>query len=83
MPPSELSLDGASGEAVIALALPPMQANGGNWFEAGGGGRKAGALSGSALARCPQPVRDDTRQIAVIQPELTSPLRPTRTTAIT
>ncbi|HDY8789331.1 TPA: type VI secretion system baseplate subunit TssK, partial [Klebsiella pneumoniae] len=28
--PSALSLDGASGEAVIVLALPLMQANGGN-----------------------------------------------------
>ncbi len=50
--PSALSLDGASGEAVIVLALPLMQANGGNCLEAGGGGRKAGALP-AALARCP------------------------------
>lgn len=68
--PSALSLDGASGEAVIVLALPLMQANGGN------------CLKPEEVAERPARFRqrwrdvrnqfgDDTRQIAVIQPELT------------
>lgn len=68
--PSALSLDGASGEAVIVLALPLMQANGGN------------CLKPEEVAERPVRFRqrwrdvrnqfgDDTRQIAVIQPELT------------
>ncbi|MGX7903456.1 type VI secretion system baseplate subunit TssK, partial [Klebsiella pneumoniae] len=63
-------LDGASGEAVIVLALPLMQANGGN------------CLKPEEVAERPARFRqrwrdvrnqfgDDTRQIAVIQPELT------------
>ncbi len=67
--PSALSLDGASGEAVIVLALPLMQANGGN------------CLKPEEVAERPVRFRqrwrdvrnqfgDDTRQIAVIQPEL-------------
>ena len=79
--PSALSLDGASGEAVIVLALPLMQANGGN------------CLKPEEVAERPARFRqrwrdvrnqfgDDTRQIAVIQPELTS-ASPTGTTAIT
>ncbi len=50
--PSALSLDGASGEAVIVLALPLMAGEWRQLSEAGGGGRKAGALP-AALARCP------------------------------
>ena len=72
--PSALSLDGASGEAVIVLALPPMQANGGN------------CLKPEEVAERPVRFRqrwrdvrnqfgDDTRQIAVIQPG-DPPLRP-------
>ncbi len=68
--PSALSLDGASGEAVIVLALPLMQANGGN------------CLKPEEVAERPVRFRqrwrdvrnqfgDDTRQIAVMQPELT------------
>ncbi len=68
--PSALSLDGAPGEAVIVLALPLMQANGGN------------CLKPEEVAERPVRFRqrwrdvrnqfgDDTRQIAVIQPELT------------
>ncbi|ESM56911.1 hypothetical protein L394_01484 [Klebsiella pneumoniae MGH 48] len=68
--PSALSLDGASVEAVIVLALPLMQANGGN------------CLKPEEVAERPARFRqrwrdvrnqfgDDTRQIAVIQPELT------------
>lgn len=85
--PSALSLDGASGEAVIVLALPLMQANGGN------------CLKPEEVAERPVRFRqrwrdvrnqfgDDTRQIAVMQPELTLrfahqdnsdyPLRPMR-----
>ncbi len=45
--PSALSLDGADGEAVIVLALPLMQANGGNCLKPERGGRKAGALPGT------------------------------------
>ncbi len=71
--PSALSLDGASGEAVIVLALPLMQANGGN------------CLKPEEVAERPARFRqrwrdvrnqfgDDTRQIAVIQPD--PPLRP-------
>lgn len=68
--PSALSLDGADGEAVIVLALPLMQANGGN------------CLKPEEVAERPVRFRqrwrdvrnqfgDDTRQIAVMQPELT------------
>lgn len=68
--PSALSLDGADGEAVIVLALPLMQANGGN------------CLKPEEVAERPVRFRqhwrdvrnqfgEDTRQIAVMQPELT------------
>ncbi len=80
--PSALSLDGAPGEAVIVLALPLMQANGGN------------CLKPEEVAERPVRFRqrwrdvrnqfgDDTRQIAVIQPELTLRFAHPRTTAIT
>ncbi len=57
--PSALSLDGASGEAVIVLALPLMQANGGNCLkpEEVAEGRcasgSAGAMSVTSLGMIP------------------------------
>ncbi len=63
-------LDGASGEAVIVLALPLMQANGGNRLS-----RRRWPKGRRAFRQRWRDVRnqfgDDTRQIAVIQPELT------------
>lgn len=68
--PPALLLDGESGEALVMLALPLMRANGGN------------CLAPDAIAERPVRYRqrwhdvrntfgDDTRQIAVLQPELT------------
>lgn len=68
--PPALLLDGESGETLIMLALPLMRANGGN------------CLASDAVAERPVRYRqrwhevrntfgDDTRQIAVMQPELT------------
>lgn len=68
--PPALLLDGESGEALVMLALPLMRANGGN------------CLAPDAIAERPVRYRqrwhdvrntfgDDTRQIAVMQPELT------------
>ena len=68
--PPALLLDGESGETLVMLALPLMRANGGN------------CLAPDAVAERPVRYRqrwhdvrntfgDDTRQIAVMQPELT------------